>query len=462
MSTTLTDFTIGQLKHLHAGKVRELYQAGLGELLLVATDRLSAFDRVLQTAIPGKGAVLSSLSAWWFQQTADIVPNHLVRVVDPSACLVRACTPIRIEVVVRGFLCGSMARRYAAGEREFEGHTLPDGLRENDRLPEPIVTPTTKEKSDRPISPAQIVSEGWTSARLWARMETVALELFRRGTEILIEKGIILVDTKYEFGLLDGDLVLMDELHTPDSSRFWPVESWTQEPLAAVQLDKEFVRRWLMENREAGQYPTRLPDTVVGETVQRYRDIYERITGEAAPALPRDAARRLYVNLVRNEVIKDGYVVIVMGSPIDEPHCLKIKEIVERYEVACHMRVCSAHKNAEYLTALAGFYNRSIEPGAAVAVAGLSNGLGGAVAANFNLPVTSSPPFTDRMDLLININSSLMLPSRTPAGTVVRPESAAMLALRGLNLARLRRRFSGEIAAMKRDLAETDARLREK
>jgi phosphoribosylaminoimidazole-succinocarboxamide synthase len=462
MTATLTDFTIGQLKHLHTGKVRELYQAGPGELLLVATDRLSAFDQVLQTPIPGKGAVLSSLSAWWFEQTADIVPNHLVRVVDPSACLVRACTPIRIEVVVRGYLCGSMARRYASGEREFEGHTLPDGLKENDRLPCPIVTPTTKEKSDRPISPARLVEEGWATQDQWSRMETLGLALFARGTEILRRKGIILVDTKYEFGMLDGGLVLMDELHTPDSSRFWPAESWERDPAGAVQLDKEFVRRWLMEHRQGDVVPTTLPEHVVAETAARYREIYERITGSQAPAVPPDAPRRLYENLVQHEVIKDGYVVIVMGSPIDEPHCLKIKEIVERYDVACRMRVCSAHKNAEYLADLAAFYNRSIEPGAAVAVAGLSNGLGGAVAANFNLPVTSSPPFSDRLDLLVNINSSLMMPSRTPVGTVVRPESAAMLALRGLNLVRLRRRFLGEIAAMKRDLAESDARLRDK
>jgi len=460
MTSTLCDFTLGQLQHLHSGKVRELYQAGPGELLVIATDRLSAFDQVLQTPIPGKGAVLSSLSAWWFEHTKDIVPNHLLRVVDPSACLVRACTPIKLEVVVRGYLCGSMARRYAAGEREFEGHLLPDGLRENDRLPEPIVTPTTKEKSDRPISPARLVAEGWASQEQWSRMETLGLALFARGTEILRSKGIILVDTKYEFGMLDGGLVLMDELHTPDSSRFWPAESWERDPAGAVQLDKEFVRRWLMEHRQGGAYPDTLPEHVVAETAARYREIYERITGSQAPAVPLDAPRRLYENLVQNEVIRDGYVVVIMGSPVDEPHCVKIKEIVQRYGVACHLRVCSAHKNAERLAELAAFYNRSIEPGSAVAVAGLSNGLGGAMAANFNLPVTSSPPFSDRIDLLLNINSSLMLPSQTPAGTVVRPESAAMLALRGLNLPRLRRRFSDEIAAMKLDLIETDARLR--
>lgn len=457
---TLNDFTIGQLEYLHRGKVRELYAAGPDALLIVATDRLSAFDSVLESPIPGKGAVLSSLAAWWFEKTADIIPNHLLRVVDPSACLVRRCDPIKIEVIVRGYLCGSMWRRYRNGERSFEGHTLPDGLSENAQLPKPIVTPTTKEKSDRPITPAAIVSEGWTTQQLWDRMEATALRLFERGTELLAAKGIILVDTKYEFGLLADELVLIDEIHTPDSSRFWPTASWQADPAHAVQLDKEFVRKWLMANKKDGVVPSSLPAEVVKETTQRYREIYTLITGQPAPALPRDAASRLYRNLVNQGVIREGYVVILMGSPVDEAHCLKIKNIVESYDIACHMRVVSAHKNGERILAMADFYNRSIEPGSAIAVAGLSNGLGGALAANFALPVTSSPPFADKMDMLININSSLMLPSKTPAGTVVRPESAAMLSLRNLNLPSLRRRFIREIGQVKNDLIAKDAEFR--
>ncbi len=460
--STLNDFTIGQLTHLHRGKVRELYAAGPDELLIIATDRLSAFDSVLDTPIPGKGAVLSSLAAWWFEHTADIIPNHLLRVVDPSACLVRRCEPIKIEVVVRGYLCGSMWRRYRDGERSFEGHTLPDGLSENARLEHPIVTPTTKEKVDRPISPAAIVSEGWTTQSLYERMEHTALALFERGTRVLGDKGIILVDTKYEFGLLAGQLVLIDEIHTPDSSRFWPAASWNADPANAVQLDKEFVRKWLMANRVDGVVPRALPPAVIQETTQRYREIYELITGKPAPALPREATSRLYRNLVNQGVIREGYVVILMGSPVDEAHCLKIKTIVERYDIACHMRVVSAHKNGERILEMADFYNHAIEPGSAVAVAGLSNGLGGALAANFALPVTSSPPFADKMDMLININSSLMLPSKTPAGTVVRPESAAMLSLRNLNLPSLKRRFIREINEVKADLIAKDADFRER
>lgn len=459
---TLNDFTIGQLRYLHRGKVREIYAAGPSELLIVATDRLSAFDKVLETPIPGKGAVLSSLAAWWFEQTADIVPNHLIRVVDPSACLVERCEPVKIEVIVRGYLCGSMWRRYRAGERSFEGHVLPDGLSENARLPFPIVTPTTKEAVDRPISPAAIVEEGWTSKEIWDRMERIGLELFARGTDLLASKGIILVDTKYEFGLRDEELTLIDEIHTPDSSRFWPADSWHRDPASAQQLDKEFVRKWLMANKKDGQVPSSLPSDVVRETTQRYRAIFERITGRSAPALPRSASNRLYRNLVRQGVIKEGYIVIIMGSPVDEPHCVKIKGLIEKYDIACHMRVVSAHKNGERILGMAEFYNRAIEPGAVIAVAGLSNGLGGALAANLVVPVINAPPVVDRSDLMVNIHSSLMMPSKTPAATVVKPANAAQFALRSLNLPSLKQRFLSEIQENKLEMIAKDTEMRDR
>ncbi len=459
--SALNDFTLGQLRHLHSGKVREIYRAGPEKLLILATDRLSAFDQVLQTPIPGKGAVLNSLTNFWFEQCADIVPNHLLEQVDPSVSLVREAQPIRIEVIVRGYLCGSMWRRYAKGERRFSGREVPDGLTCNCRLPQPLVNPTTKEASDREITPAAIAAEGWAPAETYREMERIALRLFARGSQLLAERGIILVDTKYEFGLIDGQLVLIDEIHTPDSSRFWPAESWERDPVRAEQLDKEFVRAWLLRHKQGKSYPSSLPAEVIAETSKRYREIFERITGGPAPAATDDPAARLYRNLVARDVIKPGYVAILMGSPIDAEHSKKIKAFVESYDIAAHMRVVSAHKNAEEITAMAGFYNHSLEPGAVVAVAGLSNGLGGAVAANFNLPVINAPPFKDKLDLLININSSLMLPSKTPAGTVVRPESAAMLALRSLNLRSLRQRFNGEIAELKAGLREQDAKLRE-
>ncbi len=259
-----------QLKTLHRGKVRDSLRIDDATRLLVVSDRISAFDRVLETPIPLKGEVLSRLSNWWFEQTADIVPNHVLRAVDPVATLVREVEPIRIEMVVRGYLTGSMGRAYARGVRTFCGVDVPDGLKPNQRFPQPLVTPTTKEKSDREISPAEIVSEGWTTAERYAQMKETALRLFERGTRILAEKGLILVDTKYEFGLLDGELILIDEIHTPDSSRMWDRAAYDRDPAKAEAHDKEYVRAWLRQNRKNGEYPAALPDEVVLETTRRY------------------------------------------------------------------------------------------------------------------------------------------------------------------------------------------------
>ena len=461
----LDRIVIAQLAHLYKGKVREVYEVDDERLLIAATDRISAFDSVLDTPIPDKGAVLNQLAGWWFERCADIVPNHLVEgegggVIDPNLSLVRRAEPIRLEMIVRGYVCGSMWRKYARGERTFSGQRVADGLVENGRLPEPLVNPTTKEASDREIAPDEIVSGGWASAELYQEMRRGALALFERGGRLLAERGIILVDTKYEFGLVDGALVLIDEIHTPDSSRFWDAEAYARDPKRVAQLDKEFVRRWLMANRTEDGYPGALPADVIAETSRRYRDIYARVTGQPFTLPSRDPHARVTANLVRAGLIKDGLVVLIMGSPADVEHCRKIEEILARYDVATELRVVSAHKNGEELPELATVYNHMVEPGAVIAVAGLSNGLGGALAANLNLPVVSCPPFKDKLDMLVNINSSLMMPSKTPAGTVVRADSAALFALRALNLPRLKRRFNQDIHDVKAGLRAADRGLR--
>ena len=276
MSTIRTICT-PQLQTIHRGKVRDSLRVDAGSRLLVVSDRLSAFDRVLETAIPMKGEVLSRLSNWWFEKTADLIPNHVLRVVDPLATLVREVMPIRIEMIVRGYLTGSMGRAYDSGVRTFCGVNLPEGLKANQRFPQPLVTPTTKEKNDREISPAEIAAEGWTTAERYAQMRDVALRLFERGTRLLAEKGLILVDTKYEFGLLDDQLILIDEIHTPDSSRMWDQAAYDRDPLQVEAHDKEYVRAWLRQNRKNGEYPVALPGDVVRETTRRYVEIYERI-----------------------------------------------------------------------------------------------------------------------------------------------------------------------------------------
>ena len=449
-----------QLKTLHRGKVRDSLRVDAKTRLLVVSERLSAFDRVLDTPIPLKGEVLSRLANWWFEQTTDIVPNHVLRAVDPVATLVREVEPIRIEMVVRGYLTGSMGRAYAAGARTFCGAAVPDGLAPNARFPQPLVTPTTKEKNDREISPAEIVSEGWTTAERYAQMREIALRLFERGTCVLAEKGLILVDTKYEFGLLDGKLVLIDEIHTPDSSRMWDQAAYDRDPLQVEAHDKEYVRAWLRQNRMNGEYPTALPDDVVRETTRRYVEIFERITGEKLVASAEDPRARLARNLSRAGLIRDGFVAIVMGSKADLEHANKMKAVVEAYGIFADLRVASAHKNGEDLVPLVAEYDSAVEPGAILAVAGLSNGLGGALAANSALPVISCPPFKDGTDMLLNLNSSLMMPSQVPAMTVVRPKEAALAALRALNLPRLKDRFRAEIADLKEGLRRDDRDIR--
>ena len=449
-----------QLVKLASGKVRESFRIDDRSRLIVVTDRISAFDQVLETPIPKKGAVLNGITNWWFAETEDIIPNHLIRQVDPNASLVREAVPLRVEVIMRGYLTGSMWRGYRVGNRIFSGVEVGEGLTKNQKFPEPLLTPTTKEKTDRPITPEAIVSTGLVEGPMWEQMAKTARALFARGTAILEKKGILLVDTKYEFGLVDGELILIDEIHTPDSSRFWFKEDWEKNPTAAVELDKEFVRQWLLANRTDDGIPTRLPEEVISETTRRYLDVFDRIVEEPLSLGNASPSRRLGRGLVTEGLMKPGFVSIVMGSKVDLPFCERIREALAPYPVHTELRVLSAHKNGEDLAALATEYNGSIEPGAIIAVAGRSNGLGGALAANLNLPVISCPPFADKTDLMVNVNSSLMMPSKAPAATVVDPGNAAALALRCLNLPDLRIRFDDEIATMKAGQRAADTEVR--
>lgn len=458
--TCMTRFATPQLELLHRGKVRDSFRVDATTRMIVVTDRISAFDHVLETPIPQKGAVLNSLSQFWFERTKSIIPNHCITAVDPQVMLVREAQPIRVEMVVRGYITGSMWRYYEKGKRAFSGIEVPSGLTKNQRLERPVLTPTTKEESDREITPADIVASGLTDRATYAAMERAALELFQAGSELLAKRGLLLVDTKYEFGLIDGKLALIDEIHTPDSSRFWASDDWARDPSGCVELDKEYVRQWLLANTVGGKMPMRLPDEVIAEASRRYLKLLERVTGSPLGLPEVDARERLYGNLVRGKIIKDGYVVVIMGSPADLAHCEKIAEALKRYGVAVDLRVASAHKNGEDVAALAQEYNEAVEPGAAIAVAGLSNGLGGALAANLNIPVFNCPPYKDQTDLLLNVNSSLMMPSKISAATVLGTETAALAALRSLNLRRLRDRFSQEIAETKTRLRDEDKRIR--
>ncbi|PWH15110.1 MAG: phosphoribosylaminoimidazolesuccinocarboxamide synthase [Anaerolineae bacterium] len=274
-----------------SGKVREWYPLAGGKRLIVTTDRLSAFDRVL-ARVPYKGQVLNQLSAWWFEQTCSIFPNHLIAVPDPNVAVVTEVEPLMVEVIVRGYISGvtttALWYRYNLGEREIYGYRFPDGLRKNERLPEPIITPTTKggpSGHDERLTCAEVVSKGILDDQTWEQVQAAALRIFRRGQELAERAGLILVDTKYEFGRTpDGRILLIDEVHTPDSSRFWRADTYASRFAAGEEpenFDKEFVRMAYAEKGYRGEgTPPVMPDALWVAASERYIRIYEMLTGE--------------------------------------------------------------------------------------------------------------------------------------------------------------------------------------
>lgn len=283
-----THFNLPGQTNFYKGKVRDVYTIDNKYLAMVVTDRISAFDVVLPEPIPYKGQVLNQIAARFLEATADIVPNWVISVPDPSVTIGRICEPFKVEMVIRGYLAGHAWREYSAGKREVCGESLPEGLKENDILPEPIITPTTKASvgHDEDISKAEILKQNIVSAHDYAKLEAYTKALFKRGTEIAAKQGLILVDTKYEFGKIDGVIYLIDEIHTPDSSRYFYKEGYEerqQKGEPQKQLSKEFVRKWLIENGFQGKdgqvVPVMTPD-IVKSISERYIELYEQIIGE--------------------------------------------------------------------------------------------------------------------------------------------------------------------------------------
>ena len=300
----LSEIDLSSIGTQTSGKVREMVALPNGSRVLVTTDRVSAFDVVLGS-IPFKGQVLNQLSAWWFNQTKDIVQNHVLSVPDENVTVAREAVPLPVEVVVRGFITGvtktSLWTMYERGARDLYGHTLPDGLQKNDALPQAIVTPTTKAEQgghDAPITAQQIVARGLVNADLWAQVERAALALFARGQVVAGDAGLILVDTKYEFGLIDGQLTLIDELHTPDSSRYWVLESYERDSSNPESFDKEFLRLWFATRGYSGDgVPPQMPPEFVAQVAGRYIAAYERLTGREFHAGKTPAAARILERL---------------------------------------------------------------------------------------------------------------------------------------------------------------------
>jgi phosphoribosylaminoimidazole-succinocarboxamide synthase len=299
-----TDFP--ELGERLEGKVRDVYLQR-DRVVLVATDRHSSFDRII-AYVPGKGEVLNRLSAFWFDQTRDIIPNHVLAVPDPNVTVAKRCTPLPIEAVMRGYLSGvtgtSLWTRYEKGERDFGGFRLPDGMRKNEKLRAPVFTPSTKDKEhDRNVTPREIVETGLLSRDLLDRVEDAARRLFLRGQDLARARGLVLVDTKYEFGLdAEGALTLIDEVHTPDSSRYWQAATYEGRIAAGLEpdyFDKEFLRLWFIEHCDPYN-DARLPEAptaMVEELSRRYAAIFTQLSGETVSAADENIVERIRRNL---------------------------------------------------------------------------------------------------------------------------------------------------------------------
>ncbi|MCQ2146238.1 MAG: phosphoribosylaminoimidazolesuccinocarboxamide synthase [Bacteroidales bacterium] len=283
-----TDFNLPKQKSKYVGKVRDVYDIDGKYLVMVVSDRISAFDVVLPEGIPYKGQVLNQIAAKFLDATSDILPNWKIAVPDPTVTVGYKCEPFKVEMVIRGYLAGHAWREYKAGKRTLCGVALPEGMVENQKFPEPIITPTSKaaEGHDEDITPEELIAQGIVTKEEYAELEKYTRAIFQRGTEIAAKQGLILVDTKYEFGKKDGQIYLMDEIHTPDSSRYFYAEGY-EERLAKgerqKQLSKEFVREWLMANGFQGQEGQKVPEMtpeVVDGITNRYIELYENIVGE--------------------------------------------------------------------------------------------------------------------------------------------------------------------------------------
>lgn len=288
MTLDRTDFKLPGQTAYYKGKVRDVYTIHNELLVMIASDRISAFDVVLPKGIPYKGQVLNQIAEQFLNATKDIVPNWLISSPHPNVSIGKMCQPFKVEMVVRGYLAGHAARTYHSGLRELCGVKLPEGLKENDRLPQPIITPTTKasEGHDEDISKEEIIRQNIVSKEHYEQLEKYTLALYKRGQEIANKMGLILVDTKYEFGLYKGEICLMDEIHTPDSSRYFYLEGYEARQKNGEeqkQLSKEFVRKWLIENGFQGKEGQRVPEmseTWVNEISARYIELYEKVTGK--------------------------------------------------------------------------------------------------------------------------------------------------------------------------------------
>ena len=400
---------------IYEGKVRNVYRLGKEYLLMQASDRVSSFDRHIGI-IPGKGALLNKMSEFWFNRTQHIIDNHLIATQDEVA-LVHKCEPFKIEMVVRGFITGntetSLWTHYKKGERVYCGIDFPDGLVKNEKFDCPIVTPTTKGKVDRPISKKEIVEDGYMTQEECDYVYKKALQLFKFGQVVADKAGFILVDTKYEFGKKqDGKIILIDEVHTCDSSRYWVKDSYQERFKLGKdpeKLDKDCIRDWVRS--KCNPYTDKIP-TIPNEIIIKAHNAYKYFLKE--------------ISLVKPFFHGKNVVVILSGSEKDNKHVSKIVSVLEKENIPVETFVASAHKNTRFVLELIEKYTDNERNVIWVTVAGRSNALSGVVAANCNDPVIACPPYSNRTDMLVNLHSTLQCPSNVPVMTVLDPGNVAL------------------------------------
>ena len=456
---TAIDKVSNEISFYRTGKVRDLYNVGSDKLLLAHSDRVSSFDRNIGT-IPGKGHILADMTTWWFNRTRDIVPNHLIGQ-HQQYILARRCTQIPIEFVVRGYITGSTKTsiwtHYKNGSRNYCGNELPEGLVKNQRLETPLLTPTTKggigifsdTADDVPITPDEIVERGVITREQLNYLRETCFKLFELGQQVSSKRGLILVDTKYEFGFdEDGNITLIDEVHTCDSSRYWKLDTYESSMASGTEpdkVDKDTLRDYI-KSVVADPYTSELPEIpsdVVDKMFNTYNWCYANFSGDKTTRDCRVSHTDLTAETesdreTLSEVVKvinqtrPLNVFVMCGSPTDAAWRDRIVGEIREYcpEANFHLIAKSAHKFTrevvEILDGHARDYPASKSRNVYVTIAGMSNALSGVVACNVTAPVFAIPPFKDQTDMMVNINSTLQMPSKVPVMTVLRPDNLAM------------------------------------
>ena len=427
-----------------SGKVRDRFDIGYNLMGFYHSDRLSSFDRHICN-INGKGRLLNLINKWWMDRTQDIIPNHLIHI-DGNYLIAKKCQVIPLEIIVRGYITGSTSTslwtHYAKGVRNYCGIDFKDGLKKNQKLENPVITPTTKGEIDELISREEILNRNIVNEEELDFIYQKALELFDYGSKVASQKGLILVDTKYEFGYdKDGNIILIDEIHTCDSSRYWLMSSYLQrlmEEKEPEKLDKDSVRDYVKKICDPYNEPIpEIPDDHKLKVLKCYQTLYMKLINEEKCDIdsPGD-------NFVDRDIVIDNYffnhhknmVVIFSGSPSDSWHIKKLVKEFKSLNIYHEEHICSAHKKTQQLLDIIGEYNKKNKNIIFITVAGRSNALSGVVVCNTHFPVIACPPFKDKNDMHTNIHSTLQMPSKVPTMTILEPNNVALACDRIFNL----------------------------